>query len=120
MRPKKHHISFIHAWDGIIYAFKTQPNFAIHVFISLLVIVAGIFLGLSAGEWTLIGLIIAVGLVIELINTAVESTVDLITRKYHPLAKVAKDTASGAMLIYAIGAAVVGLLIFIPKLWRFF
>lgn len=119
MPKHKHTISFYHAAEGIWYAVRTQPNFAIHLFISLIVISAGWWFGLSEAEWLAIGLTISVGLVIEMINTAIEATVDLITSEINPLAKIAKDCASGAMLIYAIGATVVGILIFLPRLWSY-
>lgn len=87
----------------------------IHVAVTLLVIIAGFVLGLSITEWCiclgLFGLVMA----LELVNTAVEAVVDLVTAERHPLAKIAKDTAAGAVLIAAIMAAVIGLLIFVPK-----
>ena len=116
---RSHSISFRHAWDGLTHATTTQPNFLVHFFFSLLAILAGITLKISGLEWIIIALTIAIGLVIELVNTAIESTVDLITRKYNRLAKIAKDTAAAAMLVYALGAVVVAAVIFIPKIWRF-
>ena len=116
---RSHSISFRHAWDGLTHAVSTQPNFTIHLFLSFLAISAGIWLRISSLEWITIALIIAVGLVIELVNTAIESTVDLITRRYNRLAKIAKDTSAAAMLVYALGAIVIAAVIFIPKLWRF-
>ena len=87
----------------------------IHVAVTLLVIIAGFILGLSVTEWCiclgLFGLVMA----LEMVNTAVEAVVDLVTAERHPLAKIAKDTAAGAVLIAAIMAAVIGLLIFVPK-----
>lgn len=115
----RHSISFVHAFQGIWYAVKTQPNFVVHALISSLVIGAGWWLGLDSWEWTVLILTITGGLVVELVNTAIEATVDLVTSDVHPLAKIAKDCASGAMLVYAIGATLVGLLIFLPKLWLF-
>ncbi len=116
---RSHSISFRHAWDGLAHAVSTQPNFVIHLFFSLTAVILGIWLHISGLEWIAIALTIAVGLVIELVNTAIESTVDLITRRYHHLAKIAKDTAAAAMLVYAIGAIVVAAIIFLPKIWLF-
>ncbi|MEK9201048.1 MAG: diacylglycerol kinase family protein [Patescibacteria group bacterium] len=116
MKIKKHKISFVHAIEGLVYALRTQPNFLIHLVISAAVFASGLVIGLTTSEWVVISLTIFLGLVIELINTAIESAVDLSTPSYHPVAKIAKDTAAAAMLIYAIGACIVGLLIFIPKL----
>ena len=87
----------------------------IHFAASVLVIIAGIVLKLSATEWciclTLFGLVMA----LELVNTAVEAVVDLVTEERKPLAKIAKDTAAGAVLLAAIMAAVIGCIIFVPK-----
>lgn len=113
---KKHSISFLHAWDGILYAVRTQPNFVIHLAVSTTVIVSGVYLRLSSLEWIILSLVIVLGLAIELLNTAIESTVDIATSKFHPIAKIAKDTAAAAMLVYAVGAVVVGAIIFLPKI----
>ena len=87
----------------------------IHIAVAALVVIAGWILGLSITEWCiclgLFGLVMA----LELVNTAVEAVVDLVTTECHPLAKIAKYTAAGAVLIAAIMAAIVGLLIFVPK-----
>ena len=117
---RRHTISFVHAVEGLWYAARTQPNFIIHILISLIVIGAGRWLSLASWEWGVIIVTITGGLVIELINTSIESVVDLATSRIHPLAKIAKDCASAAMLIYAMGAIMVGGLIFIPKLWPYF
>ena len=116
----RHTISFAHAADGIGHPLKTQPNFLVPVSISAMAIILGFELGLATWEWVTVIATISIGLVIELINTAIESTVDLVTHDVRPLAKIAKDCASGAMLVYAVGASVVGLVIFLPKLWLFF
>jgi undecaprenol kinase len=113
----KHHISFKHAIDGLITALITQPNFRIHLILSLIAIILGILTGISGPEWAIITFTIACGLSVELLNTAIEFTVDLLTDQHHLLAKYAKDTAAGAMLIYALGSIVVGAFIFLPKLW---
>jgi diacylglycerol kinase len=76
----------------------------------------GAFLGLSAIEWAVVALLVVMVLAAEIVNTMVESLVDLVTTEYHPLAKVAKDVAAGVVLLTAIGAVIVGLLIFGPKM----
>lgn len=116
---RRHTISFSAAADGLGHAIRTQPNFIIHILISIAVIGTGWWLGLAGQEWALIALTITIGLAIELINTSIESVVDLATSQIHPLAKIAKDCASAAMLIYAMGATIIGGLIFIPKLWPY-
>src|SRR3990170_2993895 len=99
---RRHHISFIHAWEGLVTGFRTQPNFKVHLFFSLLALGLGKVLEISLVEWAVLLFVIASGLAIELINTAIEFTVDLLTQEYHLLAKFAKDTAAGAMLVYAV------------------
>ncbi len=116
---KQHHISFLHAWEGIVAGVKTQPNFRIHLSLSLAVVVAGIYFKISSVEWAVIFFTIATGLALELVNTSIEYTVDLLTQEYHTLAKLAKDTAAGAMLVYAVLSVAVALMIFVPKLWLF-
>ena len=109
--------SFKYAFEGIISSLKTEQNLKIHFLIMILVIIAGIILKISAFEW--IVCIILFGLVIsfELINTAIETTVDLAMPDKHPKAKLAKDISAGAVLILAITAIIVGLIIFIPKIF---
>jgi len=107
--------SFSHAFDGIMAGVE-ERNMKIHFGFVLLVLIFGLLLQISATEWcicfTLFGLVLS----LELVNTAVEAVVDLVTEEYKPLAKTAKDAAAGAVLIAAIMAAVTGLIIFIPRL----
>ena len=109
------HKSFGYAVEGIFTCIRNERNMKIHLAVAALVVIAGWILGLSITEWCiclgLFGLVMA----LELVNTAVEAVVDLVTTERHPLAKTAKDTAAGAVLIAAIMAAIVGLLIFVPK-----
>ena len=116
-KQKKLTNSFKYAFEGIISSLKTEQNLKIHFLIMILVIIAGIILKISAFEW--IVCIILFGLVIsfELINTAIETTVDLAMPDKHPKAKLAKDISAGAVLILAITAIIVGLIIFIPKIF---
>lgn len=115
--PKKPPItkSFGYAFEGIFTCIRKERNMKIHCVMAILVVAAGVILGLSPVEWCiclgLFGLVMA----LELVNTAVEAVVDLVTGEYHPLAKIAKDTAAGAVLIAAIMAAAAGLIIFVPK-----
>ena len=87
----------------------------IHVTVTLLVVIAGLVLGLSVTEWCICLALFGLVMALELVNTAIEAVVDLVTSEYRPLAKVAKDTAAGAVLIAAIMAVVSGLIIFVPK-----
>ncbi|MBD2577890.1 diacylglycerol kinase family protein [Oscillatoria sp. FACHB-1406] len=111
-------ISFKYAWAGLTYAFVTQRNFRIHTIIGTVAIGLGIFLHRSAIEMSAIGLTIALVMTLELLNTALESVVDLtVKQSYHELAKIAKDCAAGAVLIAAIAAIFVASLILIPPLY---
>lgn len=120
MTARNHHVSFRHAWDGISNAVSTQPNFKVHLCLSLLTISGGIFFHISDFEWAILALVISSGLGFELINTAIEYTVDLLARDYRLEAKLAKDTAAGAMLVYTFGATIIALVIFLPKIWLYF
>ena len=108
--------SFAYAFAGLAYVFRTQRNFRIHIAIALLMSLLGWLLGLDLTEWAVFGVTVVVVLAAEMTNTMIEALVDLVSPGYHPLAKVAKDVAAGVVLLTAIGAVVVGLLIFGPKL----
>lgn len=87
----------------------------IHFVSAVVVIIAGFFTGLSISEWLVIILLIALVISTEMVNTAIETVVNLVSPEFHPLAKKAKDVAAGAVLVFAIASAIIGLLIFIPK-----
>lgn len=107
--------SFGFAGEGILHVFKTERNFKVHVFAAVIVIGVGMMTRLSMLEWMIIIILIGGMLALEMINSAIERTIDTITTEHHPLAKQAKDLAAGAVLIFAIASAIIGLLIFIPK-----
>jgi undecaprenol kinase len=106
--------SFAFAITGIKSALWTERNMRIHFVVSVLVILFAVYFSISKLEWLFI--LVAIGGIfsLELINTAIERVVDLITAEYHPLAKQAKDVAAGAVFIYAIMAVIIGILIFLP------
>lgn len=114
-------LSFKYAWTGIVYAFFTQRNFRIHTLVGSVAIAASLYLHLSRVEIAIIGLTIGAVLTMELLNTAIESVVDLTVKQtYHELAKTAKDCAAGAVLVSALAAVLVaGSLLFPPLLERF-
>ncbi|MEW6637468.1 MAG: diacylglycerol kinase [Actinomycetota bacterium] len=103
--------SFEHAYRGLIYAVRTQRNMRFHVVVAVLVLVASLLLGVGKLELALLVLTIMVVFVAEMLNTALEFAVDLVTREYHPLAKLAKDVSAGAVLVSSVGAVLVGYLI---------
>ncbi|MFM7424738.1 MAG: diacylglycerol kinase family protein [Elainella sp.] len=110
-------ISFRYAWMGISYAFRTQRNFRIHVSVGLLAVGLSFLLHLSRVEIAIVGLTIGAVLTMELLNTALESVVDLTVRQtYHELAKIAKDCAAGAVLISALVAVLVAGSLLLPPL----
>jgi diacylglycerol kinase (ATP) len=117
---RKHHVSILHALEGVFHAINTQPNFLIHLFLSSLAIIGGVIFQISLEEWVTICLLIVLGLAIELVNTAIESVVDLITLEWRKEAKIAKDTSAAAMLVFSIGAALIAVLIFVPKIVALF
>ncbi|MBR1936484.1 MAG: diacylglycerol kinase family protein [Bacilli bacterium] len=108
--------SFKYAFQGIKQSYKGEQNLKIHTFIAILVIVFAFFLKISFFEWVIVLVLIGLVLMAEFFNTAIEYTVDLASPKIHPLAKAAKDTASAGVLVIAIISAIIGLLIFVPKI----
>lgn len=111
--------SFSYAFAGIFTCIRKERNMKIHCVCMLLVIIAGLILHLSVTEWCICLILFGLILSLELINTAIESVVDLVTEERMPLAKLAKDTAAGAVLISAIMSAIIGCIIFIPKVVSF-
>ena len=108
--------SFDYSIQGIITFFKHEHNARIHAVAAILVIVLGWYFKLTLMEWCWITLAIGLVLLAEMFNTAIEYLTDLASPEIHPLAKKTKDVASGAVLIAALVAVVIGLLIFLPKL----
>jgi diacylglycerol kinase (ATP) len=104
--------SFHYAISGIVYATRTQRNMRIHFLLGVFVLIGMLMLRLQRVYVIILIVLVALMLALELLNTAIESVVDLLTVVHHPLAKIAKDTAAGAVLIMAIGSTVVGYMIF--------
>ncbi|WP_071395807.1 diacylglycerol kinase family protein [Bacillus tuaregi] len=109
--------SFGFAIEGIFHSLIRERNLKIHLTVALSVTVLGFLYEISSFEWLVIVLAIGGMLSFELMNTAVERVVDLITEEYHPLAKQAKDIAAGAVLIYALISVLIGCIIFLPKMF---
>ncbi|MBO0935066.1 diacylglycerol kinase family protein [Fibrella sp. HMF5335] len=112
--------SFRFAGQGIIDLFRYENNAKVHLLVAVVVVVAGFWLKLSTTEWALI--VTQIGLVwaAEGFNTALEKLCDRVTTQHDPLIKAAKDLAAAAVLILGLTAVVVGLLIFVPRLYAFF
>lgn len=109
--------SFRYAVDGFTYSFINEQNLIVHTIIALIAIIFGFIFKISIVEWLFV--LIMIGLVVcaELINTSIEATIDLVCPEKHPLAKIAKDTAAGAVFVLALVAVIGGLIIFIPKIF---
>lgn len=107
---------FGYAFSGLWYALRTQRNMRVHLLIAVLAIVLGIVLHISAVEFALIFVAITAVFIAEMFNTVFELCVDLASPEYHPLAKIAKDVAAGAVLLNAMLAIVIGLFVFGPHL----
>jgi len=108
--------SFKYAARGIRIIFKTQHNFWIQIAAAIIVVALGLTLHISGTEWAVLILAMAAVLVTEAINTAFEIDIDLTSPEYHPYARDTKDVAAGAVLICVIGAALIGGIIFVPKI----
>ena len=110
--------SFGHALRGLKVLVQTQHNARIHAVATALVVAAGALLRISPNDWALIALAVACVWAAEALNTAIEFVVDLVSPDRHPLAAKAKDVAAGAVLVAAIGAAVVGAIVFGPHILK--
>jgi diacylglycerol kinase (ATP) len=108
--------SFGYAFEGVATIVRTQPNFWVHVIAACLALALGLVLKLSPGELAVIVLTIAMVLVVESINTALETICDLVSPGHHPLVKRAKDVSAAAVLISALAAVAVAALLFVPRL----
>ncbi len=111
---------FGYAFHGLWYTICTQRHARIHVLIATLAITMGIVLHISALEFAIIFVVITGVFTTEMLNTVAELCVDLASPEYHPLAKIAKDVAAGAVLANAILSIIIGLFIFLPHLLKFF
>lgn len=109
--------SFKFATQGIISEFKKGRNFRIQILMGTLAVILGIVLKITPPEWFSLILVISSVLILELINTAVESMVDMISPEIQEKAKIAKDVSAGAVLVASIAATVVGAFLFIPKIF---
>ena len=112
MSLRKHTISFKNAFAGIVYTFRTQPNFKVHTLAAIVAITAGCILNISMAEKVVIVFTISLVLIAEMINTSIESVVDLLTDKFHKKAQIAKDVSAGMVLLSAIASLIIAYIIF--------
>ena len=115
LRNKSVYDAFNNAIKGIIYSFKTQRNVKIQYLIAILILLLSLFINIEKIEFLILCLTISLVIITELINTAIEKTVDLCTKEYHPIAKTAKDVAAGAVALSALNAIIVAVLIVFMK-----
>lgn len=109
--------SFGYAIQGVFYSFKKGTHFKIHVAAAAVVVILGLIYSISTFEWLVVILISSAVISAEAINTAIEETCDLLHPDSYPRAKLAKHCAAGGVLILSIAAVIIGLIIFIPKIF---
>ncbi|MCH6266513.1 diacylglycerol kinase family protein [Neobacillus citreus] len=121
-RPKRKKFwhTFTYAIEGIVTALKHERNMRFHAISAVIVIAFGLFFSITKIEWLFILVSIGGMFSLELLNTAIERVVDLVTNEYKPLAKQAKDIAAGAVFIFAIITLVIGIVIFLPYVLELF
>ncbi|WP_096434609.1 diacylglycerol kinase family protein [Alteribacter populi] len=112
--------SFQYASEGIRHAWLYEQNFRIHTILAGIILIASQVFGISIYEQALLILVIGGVLALELINTALERCVDMVTSEYNIKAKVIKDVAAGAVMVFSITAVLVGITIFLPRIIALF
>jgi len=110
--------SFGFAWSGLTLLLFKERNFTIQFLIGIAVIISGYLFHISKTEWLMVLLSIALVLSLEIVNSAIETLADAITKEKNQKIKKSKDLAAGAVLLAAFGAAIVGGIIFFPKIWE--
>ena len=113
---KKRMQSFKYAFSGLRILLREESNAWIHFCIAICVLVAGFVFKISVGEWIIVVFCIGFVFALELLNSAIENLADFVSKEYHDLIKKTKDLAAGAVLVGAIVSAIIGLIIFIPKI----
>lgn len=108
--------SFLFAISGLKSALKKEPNFRIHIISALLALSAAYFLNLNLLEWLILAITIFLVIIFELLNTVLESLVNLISPELNPEAKMAKDVSAAAVLVSAIFSVIIGVILFLPKI----
>ncbi len=104
--------SFTYAWSGLRHAIRHEQNMKIHLTLAILILGLSLIFKIPLYEKLILLLVIGIVIALEVINTAIERVVDLVTKEYHPMAKVAKDVSAGAVLAFSIFAAIIGIVIF--------
>lgn len=115
---KKQLRSFGYAWKGIRCCVGKEQNLSFHLIATVVVLITGGWFGITRTEWAIVLLCIGMVIAAELFNTAIEKLVDLVSPERHPLAGQVKDIAAGAVLVCAVAAAVAGMVVFLPYVFR--
>lgn len=102
--------------QGLVYGYSNEQSLWLHGVCSLIAIILGFVLNITFNQWAIIIIALVIVLAVELLNTAIEATVDLVTKEIHPLAKIAKDCGSAAAFVSGIMALIICLFIFIPRI----
>lgn len=102
--------------NGLIYAYLNEQSLTLHAILTIVVLVSGFYFNISKMQWAILVIVMTIIIVTELLNTAIEATVDLVTNEYHELAKIAKDCASAAAFVASILAISLYLYVFLPKI----
>lgn len=111
--------SFKHAHDGLAWVLRTQTNFKIHLLLSLMSIIGAFVFKITYFEFLLILILICLGLVIEIVNTAIEETIDALDKNHREEIRIAKDVSASAMLVFSVGSFIIASIIFIPRILQF-
>jgi diacylglycerol kinase len=117
MARKSLFMAFLYAWDGVVYSVKTQRSMKIHIVAALLAASLAWYYKISATETILLVLTIGGMIAAEMINTAIEAIVDMVSPDFHPLAKAAKDAAAGAVLTLAVASLIIGYILFFHRVF---
>lgn len=118
MNGKTKCIGFKHAWNGLKTVFRLERNFRLHLILGVLAIMTSAILRIALAEWVIVFLVIGFVLAAEMVNSAIEHMMDYLNPSFHPAIKIIKDMSAGAVLIAALTAVIVGLFIFVPKLYH--
>lgn len=113
---KKIEDSFKHAFDGIVSSFKSERNMRIHFMMMIMVVLLGLILKINEYEWLICLILFGLIISLELVNTAIETVVDMVMPQINEKAKLAKDIAAGAVLVSAIASVIIGIMVFLPKI----
>ena len=116
-RLRKHTISFKHAFEGIFWSLRTQPNYQVHISLAFLSFVSGYYYRITYYEFLFLVFLTFTGLAMETVNTAIEKLSDAVSLDINEHIKIAKDVAAGAMLFYAMGAFICACIIFLPRIF---